>query len=119
MGSLLASSLLQSRVTRFFLTTYQNWVKYTKVPQHYQNGLKINQMTVIHIFQIANNTPTFSISRPSKITQVGIFGLKIYHLATLLQACFNACKLLLPKLAWITTEEAKSQSYDLELQRHG
>jgi hypothetical protein len=22
--------------------------------------------------------------------------LKIYHLATLLQACFNACKLLLP-----------------------
>jgi hypothetical protein len=32
---------------------------------------------------MAKNIPTFSILRPFKITQIGTFGLKIYHLATL------------------------------------
>jgi hypothetical protein len=31
----------------------------------------------------ALNIPPLSILRPTKISQIGIFGLKIYHLATL------------------------------------
>jgi hypothetical protein len=47
-----------------------------------QNYHKIYQMAVIHP-EWPLNEPTFSIARPSKITQIGIFVLKIYHLATL------------------------------------
>jgi hypothetical protein len=33
---------------------------------------------------IIHEMPTFSIPRPIKITQIGNFGLKIFHLATAL-----------------------------------
>jgi hypothetical protein len=39
-------------------------------------------MATKYIYQWAKNIPTFSISLPFKI-QFGIFGTKIYHLATL------------------------------------
>jgi hypothetical protein len=39
------------------------------------------------------NIPIFSIARPSKLTQIGIFGLKIFRLATLIRPL--PCSLLL------------------------
>jgi hypothetical protein len=55
----------------------------TKTGKNVPNGHKISQMS--------NNIPnghkkikTFSNLRPSKFTQIGIFGLKTNHLATLL-----------------------------------
>jgi hypothetical protein len=38
---------------------------------------------------MAYNIPTSSIARPSKITHIGISGLKICHLATLGSSQFN------------------------------
>jgi hypothetical protein len=35
------------------------------------------------------NMPNISIPRPPKFTQIGIFGFKIYHLATPLQTVAN------------------------------
>jgi hypothetical protein len=70
---------------QIFLTTiYQNRGKctknfqmsktYTKWPKNIPNGLKIYQ--------------DFPFRGPPKYTQIGIFGLKIYHLATLYVATF-------------------------------
>jgi hypothetical protein len=61
-----------SRVARFLLTyvMYGNGGKYTKLPLHIlPNGHRVYQ--------------PFSFRGPPKFTQIGIFGLKIYHLATL------------------------------------
>jgi hypothetical protein len=44
------------------------FIKYTKRPKHIPHEHKI---------------PTFFILRNTKFTQIGIFGFKIYHLATL------------------------------------
>jgi hypothetical protein len=56
---------------------YQNFQMsktYTKWPKNIPNGLKIYQ--------------DFPFRGPPKYTQIGIFGLKIYHLATLYVATF-------------------------------
>jgi hypothetical protein len=50
--------------------------KYTKWPQNIPNGREMDPRDI--------KIPTFSIGRPSKISQIGIFGLKTNHLATLL-----------------------------------
>jgi hypothetical protein len=47
------------------------------------NGHKAYQITVAY-YKWPQNIPTFSILRPFKIYGIGIFGLKINHLATLL-----------------------------------
>jgi hypothetical protein len=51
-------------------------VKYTKWPQVIPNGRKINQTAM-------KNTNVFHSQDRTKFTQIGIFGLKIDHLATL------------------------------------
>jgi hypothetical protein len=68
-------------VARFFMTrTSQNGEKYTKLSQHYQMVINYNKWP--------NNIPNgHKIYQPfpflgfPKFTQIGIFGLKIYHLA--------------------------------------
>jgi hypothetical protein len=42
------------------------------------------------------NIPTFSIPRPQKFTQIVIFGLKIFHLATLISGGNNCSKVPTP-----------------------
>jgi hypothetical protein len=76
----------------FLGTTYQSRKKCTKWPQIIPNDNKIYQRTTKFI-NVYKNTkshkytfvgiPTLSISRPSKNFEIGIFGMQIYHLATL------------------------------------
>jgi hypothetical protein len=54
--------------------------KYTKLPQHYQMAIKISNDHKIY--------QHFPYQGPPKFTQIGIFGLKIYLLATLAQTAF-------------------------------
>jgi hypothetical protein len=63
-------------------TIYQNERKYTKFTTTLPKGYRIYQMTVKYsndhkIYQ------HFPFSGPPKFTQIGIFGLKTNHLATL------------------------------------
>jgi hypothetical protein len=51
---------------------YQMAIKYTKWPKNTRNGRKIFQH--------------FTFRDPPKYTQIGIFGMKIYHLATPLES---------------------------------
>jgi hypothetical protein len=48
----------------------------TKLPENVPNGHKMYQMAIEH----------FPLPGPPKFTQIAIFGLKIYHLATLVQS---------------------------------
>jgi hypothetical protein len=50
-------------------------IKYARRPYYVPNGQKINQ----HVPR----------QGPSKFSQNGIFGLKIYHLATLFKTCIG------------------------------
>jgi hypothetical protein len=52
--------------------------KYTKRPQNISNGRKMYQITIKYLIT------TFTISGPSINTQIGIFGMQIYHLAALI-----------------------------------
>jgi hypothetical protein len=52
---------------------YQSATKYVCI----QSGLKMDQMAICKIYQ------HLPLQYPRKFTQIGIFGLKIYHLATL------------------------------------
>jgi hypothetical protein len=68
----------------FLGTIYQNGekytrftTKYTKLPQTILNGRKIDQMSIKY-------TNIFHCKDPTKFTQIALFCLKIYHLATLL-----------------------------------
>jgi hypothetical protein len=76
--------LLIRRVAIFFL------VQNTKTGENIPNDHKIYQMA-LKFFQWPQNTPNghkiyqdFSLQDPPKFTQMGIFGLKTNHLATLL-----------------------------------
>jgi hypothetical protein len=51
-------------------------IKYTKWSQNIQNGSKIDEMAI-------KCTNIFHRSTLKKFTKIGILGLKIYHLATL------------------------------------
>jgi hypothetical protein len=95
----LGSATIDTRVARFFLKqhtktgkiyqitiayVYQMATKYTKWPQNIPNGHKIYQMATKYT-KWPYNITTYFIARPSKkFTQIGIFGLKICHLATLI-----------------------------------
>jgi hypothetical protein len=63
-------------------TKYQNGEKYTKRPQNTPNGHKLFPMAVNghKIYQ------DFPLIDPPKFTQIGIFGLKTNHLATLMRS---------------------------------
>jgi hypothetical protein len=54
---------------------YQITVEYTKWPQNILNGCKTDQMAVKYT----------NIFNPPKISQIWIFGLKLCHLATLVE----------------------------------
>jgi hypothetical protein len=57
---------------------YQIGIKYNNWPQNRPNGLKM-----YHHLPFQN---------PTKLTQIGICGLKIYHLETLAPTCNAFCK---------------------------
>jgi hypothetical protein len=59
--------------------TYQITRRYTKSPDDVANGRKIYQLGIQYRYQ------HFPLQDPPKFTQIWIFGLKIYHLAT--QVC--------------------------------
>jgi hypothetical protein len=75
-----------ARVARFFLVQNTKWGK--NIPNYH----KIYQMTITY-FQWPQNRPNghkiyhdFPQQDPPKFTQIGIFGLKTNHLATLRMA---------------------------------
>jgi hypothetical protein len=67
---------LDSGLPDFLGPKYQNGEKYTKLPQNIPNGHKIFQMVIKY-------TKIFPLQDPTNFTQIGIFGLKTNHLATL------------------------------------
>jgi hypothetical protein len=77
---------METRVARFFLgTTYQNrekytiptTIKYTKWIESIQNGKNRSYGHKLYQHRPWLDSPKF--------TQIGIFGMKIYHLATLME----------------------------------
>jgi hypothetical protein len=77
---------MPARVARFILVLctkpgkiYQITAKYNKWPQNMPNGRKIEK----NGHKIYQHLP---LQDPPKFTQIGIFGLKICHLATLMPA---------------------------------
>jgi hypothetical protein len=74
--------LVEAMVARYFLKQYtKNVGKYTKLPQLYQIALEFTKWS-----QNFPNYRKIYQQGPPKFTQIGIFGLKIYHLATLVEA---------------------------------
>jgi hypothetical protein len=71
----------------FLGTTCQSGGKFDKFPRNIPNDQEAYQMAV-NYFKWPQNKPTLSIPKPSKICpnlpKLGFFGLKMYHLATLL-----------------------------------
>jgi hypothetical protein len=77
-------AMMPSRDARFFLAQhtktgkiYQRFTKYTKWPHNIPNDRKIFQM-------IIKFTNIFHSKAIQKYTHIGILGMKIYHLATLM-----------------------------------
>jgi hypothetical protein len=73
----------EGRVARSFLVKiYQNREKYTKLSLNYQMAIKYTKWAK----SIPNGHKRyqhFPVQGPPKFAQIGIFGLKINHLATL------------------------------------
>jgi hypothetical protein len=68
----------------FHDTKYQNGAKFTKLPPKLQNGLKLYVPNGRNIFLLdIEYTKLFQSKDLQKISHIVIFGLKIYHLATL------------------------------------
>jgi hypothetical protein len=61
---------------------YQMTIKYTEWPQNIPNSRKIDKMAINVLYQ------HLPLQDPPKFTQIGIFGLKKCHLATLLSRTF-------------------------------
>jgi hypothetical protein len=78
----ISQKCIPTRVARFLL--YQHLEKYTRLPQNIPFGHKIYQMAIKiprpNVHKIYQN---LILQDPPKLTQIAIFGLKIYHLATL------------------------------------
>jgi hypothetical protein len=71
----------------FLDTIYQNVGECTKLQLNKQNGRNMYQMSVCNIFQMAiKYSNIFPFLGSQKSTQIGIFCLKMYHLATLLKS---------------------------------
>jgi hypothetical protein len=60
---------------------YQKTTKYTKRPRNIPQGHEIYQRAVKYT-KWTQNRYTNTFQDPPKFSQTGIFGLKIYHLAT-------------------------------------
>jgi hypothetical protein len=60
---------------------YQNGEKFHRIATELPNGLKIYKLAVLYSKRLKICQP-FPIQGPPKFTQIAIFGLKIYHLAT-------------------------------------
>jgi hypothetical protein len=75
--------LLQTRVARFFLARDSKTVKMYQMNTKFTlNSRKISPMSLKY-YKLPKQH--FPIKSPQKFTQIGIFGLKINHLATLLK----------------------------------
>jgi hypothetical protein len=77
-------SKVKCRVARYFLTQYTKTVENYQIATTLPNSLQMYQMAVTYS-KLTQNLPTVSTLRPSKI---GIFGLKINRLATLVKWAF-------------------------------
>jgi hypothetical protein len=78
----------------------QNGEKYTKMDTNLPNGIKIG-IPICLTYNIQNGHKIyehFPFQGPSKISQIGIFGMKIYHLATLVPAVARHWKKLFSKI---------------------
>jgi hypothetical protein len=72
-------------------------IKYTESPFNIPNGNKIYQMAITYIYQNIYQKyqngykiyQRFTLQDPPKFTQIGIWGLKMYHLATLIKVNLN------------------------------
>jgi hypothetical protein len=71
-----------TRVARFFLTQFTKRGKYTKIALNYQMPMKYTKWQR-YIRNWHRIYQPFLFQRLHKFTQIGIFGLKKYHLATL------------------------------------
>jgi hypothetical protein len=67
---------------------FQMNTKYTKWPLKVSIGREIDQMAKKYMYQ------RLPLQGPPKFIQIGVFGLKIYRLATLFRGYFS------PKLIW-------------------
>jgi hypothetical protein len=78
---------LRTGAARFFLTQCTNMGgKYTKLPRNYQMTMKYTKWTqYIYITSVHRIYQPFPFQGPPKFTQIGIFVLKMYLLATLLR----------------------------------
>jgi hypothetical protein len=72
----------------FLDTKTPKWVKLYHVAYELPNGHKMCQMAVIYSKGQIICQP-FPFQGTQKCTQIGIFGLKIYHLGTLMLTKFN------------------------------
>jgi uncharacterized protein YpbB len=74
---------------------YQMYKNYTKRPQNIPNVQKLYQTTIMYtkwLLNIPNGHKIylhFPFQGPPKLTQIGTFGLKINHLATLVQILYK------------------------------
>jgi hypothetical protein len=80
-----AKLLYLSRVARFFLTQYTKNVENipTKLPLNYQMAIKHTKWPYTYIRNVHKIYQLFPFQGPPKFTQIVIFGMKIYYLATL------------------------------------
>jgi hypothetical protein len=83
---------LSSRVARLFSVKYtKTWRNVQKRSQHFQMATQYNKCPL----NIPNGHKIyqyFPFQGPPKYTQGGIFGMKIFHLASLLPSCFANAK---------------------------
>jgi hypothetical protein len=90
-------SIIRQGCQIFLDTIYQKGGKYTKVPLNVQMVVKCTKWQ----YYIPNDHKIyqhFPFQGPPKCTQIGIFGLKINHLATLVFGIILGAKIL-PRLA--------------------
>jgi hypothetical protein len=74
-------------VARFFLKQYTKTVKIYQIITTLLNYRKIYQMAVKYVFLMTiNYTNIFHSEALQNVPKLGFFGLKIYHLATLLSS---------------------------------
>jgi hypothetical protein len=80
---LLFSASLDQGCQIFLREIYQMTIKNIKLPQNIPNGRKVHKPNGHKIYQ------HLLLQGHPKFTQIGIFGMKIYHLATPVSVVFN------------------------------
>jgi hypothetical protein len=79
---------------------YHIIIKYTKLPQNIPNVRKIHRPNGHKVYQ------HLPLQEPQKFTHIGIFGLKICHLATLMPTATSSSTWCMPTSAFHNTFSA-------------